>query len=92
MLAFQINGLQRTRVDSQILFLKNLTSLNLSDNVIKEIPKQLGELQLVEIDLSKNSLSEMTGSKQWLWLEGRILQASLVSLNLSGNNVSSKQL
>lgn len=81
-----------TRVNSQIFFLKNLTSLSLSDNVIKEVPKQLGELRLAEIDMSKNSLGEMTGSKQWQWLEGRLLQASLVSLNLSGNNVSSNQL
>lgn len=75
-------------MDSQIFFLKNLTSLNLSDNVISEIPKQLGDLRLADIDLSKNSLGEVSVGKPWQWLEGRPLQESLVSLNLGGNKVS----
>lgn len=83
----QINGIRRCRVDSQIFFLKNLRTLNLSDNCIERIPKQMGELQLVDVDFSKNQLNLAVTIKDWDWLDGQPLQQSLQCLNLSENTV-----
>ena len=73
------------KVDPSVFFLKNLTSINLSNNIIQSVPKQMGQLNLNEIDLSMNLLGEEDNS--WEWLKGDSIQSSLLSLNLSNNKV-----
>lgn len=83
-----ISGIKRARVDSQIFFLKNLTSLSLSDNIIEDIPKQLGQLRLTDIDFSNNELgTKQHDARSWEWLLGAPLAESLQYLNLSSNKV-----
>lgn len=85
-----VNGIKRARVDSQIFFLKNLTSLNLSNNIIEDIPKQLGQLRLTDIDFSQNELgAKPYDHRSWEWLTGLPLSESLQYVNLSSNKVCS---
>lgn len=93
---YPIKGLPRTlthlemsemkfcRVDSQVFLLKNLTHLDLHDNLIERIPTQLGDLPLKEINFAGNKLA----GTSWKWLLGNVLSQSLCSLNLSENEVS----
>ncbi|XP_055373134.1 leucine-rich repeat protein 1-like [Condylostylus longicornis] len=83
-----ISGINRPKVDSQILFLKNLTNLNLSENSISKIPKELGKLKLTELDLSNNNLGENESLKDWEWITNGNILSSLRSLNLSKNKLS----
>lgn len=80
----QISDIKLVRFDPQILLLKNLRSLNLSNNCLEKIPKDLGQLRLNEIDLSGNALH----NHDWEWLRGPALQSSLQSLNISNNSLS----
>lgn len=80
-----VNGIQRCRFDSQILFLKNLTTLDLRDNAIEEIPKQLGQMRLLLLDMSMNHLG--SGKETWKWLDGAPIQETLQHLVLSSNQV-----
>ncbi|KXJ68717.1 leucine-rich repeat protein 1 [Aedes albopictus] len=80
----QISDIKLVRFDPQILLLKNLRTLNLSNNCLEKIPKELGQLRLNEIDLSGNALH----SHDWQWLLGSSLQSTLQSLNITGNNLS----
>lgn len=85
-----VNGIQRARFDSQILFLKHLHTLNLNDNAIAELPRQLGQLRLQVLDLGANRLGEgaaKLGTQVWQWLEGRPLQETLQTLTLSKNKL-----
>lgn len=85
----QVNGIQRVRFDTQILFLKQLTTLNLNDNHIAELPKQLGQLRLQLLDMGRNRLGERGGSRAaWQWLDGQPLQETLHTLSLSGNGLA----
>lgn len=85
----QVNGIQRARFDTQILFLKQLTSLNLNDNHIAELPKQLGQLRLQLLDVGRNRLGERgDGWAAWQWLDGQPLQETLQTLTLSGNGLT----
>lgn len=81
-----VNGIQRCRFDSQILFLKNLTTLDLRDNAIEDIPPQLGQMPLVLLDMASNRLG--SGKGNWTWLNGAPLQQSLLHLVLNSNQVS----
>lgn len=85
---FQINGIRKHRIDTQILDLINLTVLNLSDNSIESIPKRLGELPLVELDLSRNALNKANYFKDWDWCDGHIIRRTLQTLILSDNKVN----
>lgn len=80
-----VNGIQRCRLDSQILFLKNLTTLDLRDNAIEDIPQQLGQMPLILLDMASNRLG--SGKGDWKWLEGAPLQQSLQHLVLCSNQV-----
>lgn len=75
-------------MDSQILYLKHLTHLNLSDNSITTIPKPLGELHLIDVNLSGNVLGSEIEGCDWKWLEGIGVTKSLITLDLSNNYVS----
>ncbi|GAB0092947.1 Leucine-rich repeat [Sergentomyia squamirostris] len=81
----EILGLQKSRLDSQILYLKHLTHLNLSENAISKIPKPLGELCLVDLNLSGNVLGSDIGGCDFIWLEGHGVTKSLQNLDLSNN-------
>lgn len=83
-----VNGIQRCRFDTQILLLKNLTTLDLRDNAIEELPLQLGQMPLVLLDMAANRLG--SGKGDWRWLNGAPLQQSLQHLVLNGNQVSTK--
>lgn len=82
-----INSIGRCRVDMQITYLKHLTVLNLSDNSITKIPKPVGDMRLVELDLSQNDLGNEREGCDWKWLRGVTLQQTLKKLNLSRNKV-----
>lgn len=84
---FQISGIRKHRIDAQILNLVNLQILHLSNNCIETIPTKLGELSLIELDLSSNDLHKANYLKDWDWCDGRIIQTTLQSLILSDNKV-----
>ncbi|XP_058129425.1 leucine-rich repeat protein 1 [Anopheles ziemanni] len=84
LVSLQISDVQLSRFDSQILLLQKLQSLNLSNNCIKTLPKSLGQLRLVELDVSSNNLSD----DGWEWLLESNIQSSLQSLNISHNGLS----
>lgn len=79
----EMSGMKFCRVDSQVYLLKNLTQLDLNTNLIENIPKQLGDLRLQEINLASNKLA----GTSWKWLFGKELSQSLSTLNLSDNEV-----
>lgn len=83
-----ITGIRRAKFDGEILTLMNLTTLNLSENCISEIPKELGSLSLVDIDLSSNLLGDCKSSSAWDWLERKPLCNTLTKLILSNNKLS----
>lgn len=85
--ARQINGLRKYSIDSGILNLCNLRILNMSKNSIESIPKRLGDMPLIHLDLSENCLGKSSFAKNWSWLDGRVLRSTLQILNLSHNNV-----
>lgn len=83
-----ICGLRKQSIESQVLNLVNLTVLQLNNNCIARIPKRLGDMSLVELDLSQNSLGASRSSSDWSWAEGSSLRLSLQSLNLSDNKLT----
>lgn len=84
LVTLQISDIKLVRFDPQILLLRNLKTLNLSNNCIEKIPKELGQLNLTEIDLSGNVLQ----NDKWEWLMGPAIQSRLQSLNIASNNLS----
>lgn len=83
---FQVNGIRKCSIDSQILSLNNLQILNMSNNCIEHLPKRLGDLRLVQLDLSANKLAN-ANSNDWDWLDGSSIKSTLQTLNLSDNSV-----
>lgn len=83
----QINSIRKYSIDSQILSLNNLQILNLSDNRIENIPERLGDLPLVQLDLSKNLLGK-SSPNDWKWANKLRIKSSLQNINLSHNDVS----
>ncbi|XP_055607698.1 leucine-rich repeat protein 1 [Uranotaenia lowii] len=84
LVSLQISEIKLTRFDPQILLLKNLRSLNLSDNCLDMIPKALGQLRIAELNLSGNSLQK----DRWEWLQEHTIQSSLQNLNIGSNNLA----
>lgn len=82
-----ITGIGRCRIDMQIVYLKQLQVLNVSDNCINKVPKPLGDLRLRELNLAKNDLGNPENGCDWKWLRGENLQRSLTTLTLSANKV-----
>lgn len=83
-----INGIGRCQLDRQILNLVNLTLLNLSDNSIEKLPKELGNLKLSEVNLSSNKFGLSTKKSDWEWLCGENMKRSLIQLHLSKNQMN----
>ncbi|XP_076753627.1 leucine-rich repeat 47 [Xylocopa sonorina] len=76
-------GLQRKSFDRQILKLQSLRILNLSNNQISSLPKELGTLHhLQELILSENRLHK---TLKWVWLDQAAIRSSLKLLDISNN-------
>lgn len=55
---FQAVGISLNRIDSRLLQLKHLQSLDLSNNSIKSIPEGMKDICLLELKLSGNKITE----------------------------------
>jgi len=87
-----LSGLSRKSFDRQILHLQSLRILDLSDNKIFYLPKELGTLpHLQQLLLSQNNLGKSPKSK-WAWLEQTAIKHNLHFLDISNNSVSIIQL
>ncbi|XP_076291257.1 leucine-rich repeat 47 [Lasioglossum baleicum] len=76
-------GLNRKSFDRQILRLQSLRILNLSNNQISSLPKELGLLQhLQELNLSQNRLDKAV---KWVWLDQPAIKNNLKLLDISSN-------
>ncbi|XP_011643509.1 leucine-rich repeat protein 1 [Pogonomyrmex barbatus] len=83
-----LSGLDRKSFDRQILYLQSLKHLDLSDNKIPFLPKELGTLpNLQNLLLARNNFGKSSRSK-WTWLEQTPIQNSLRFLDLSGNSLT----
>jgi len=65
----------------------NLTSVNISSNMITILPTAFGKLRLVALDLSRNYLG-IFGSTKWSWTEQNAIRSTLHFLDISNNFVS----
>lgn len=63
--------------------LQNLSTINLSENNLNEIPAGFGSLPLTDINFAQNQL----GNSNFAWLKQPTIQMSLKSINLSDNKV-----
>ncbi|XP_012062403.1 PREDICTED: leucine-rich repeat protein 1 [Atta cephalotes] len=80
-----LSGLSRKSFDRQILRLQSLKILDLSDNNISYLPKELGTLpHLQQLLLSQNNLGKSPKSK-WTWLEQTAIKHNLHFLDISSN-------
>lgn len=59
----------------------------MSKNCIEHLPKRLGDIRLVQLDLSNNKLGGSTAF-DWDWLDRPSIRSSLQTINLSDNEVS----
>lgn len=83
-----LRGLDRKSFDRQILRLQSLRILDLSNNNISYLPKEVGALpHLQQLLLSQNNLGKSPGSK-WAWLEQTAIKRNLHFLDISNNSVS----
>lgn len=73
-----------SKIPFQVYGLQHLKILHVNDNNIETIPKELGRLELIELNLANNKLSK---SKDWMWLTNSKLKNSLTFLDLSSNNL-----
>ncbi|XP_012272079.1 leucine-rich repeat protein 1 [Orussus abietinus] len=81
-------GLKRKSFDRQILRLQCLRVLNLSDNQISALPKELDLLKnLQELNLANNLLGSAPLSR-WAWLNGESMRHGLRLLDISSNNIA----
>lgn len=80
-----LTGLGRRSFDRNILKLQNLRILDLSDNQITSLPKDLGSLpNLQELNLAQNLIGKAPQSK-WAWMDGIHISKNLKLLDLSSN-------
>ncbi|XP_012528864.2 leucine-rich repeat protein 1 [Monomorium pharaonis] len=83
-----LNGLNRRSFDRQILRLQSLRILDLSNNDICYLPKELGMLpHLQQLLLSRNNLGKSPISK-WTWLEQAAVKRNLHFLDISNNSLT----
>lgn len=81
-----VTGLRKHSIESQILNLSQLRVLHLNNNCIERVPAKLGDMSLIDLDLSQNNLGAATSASAWNWAEGRI-KNTLQMLNLSSNQL-----
>ncbi|KYQ51851.1 Peptidylprolyl isomerase-like 5 [Trachymyrmex zeteki] len=83
-----LSGLSRKSFDRQILHLQSLRILDLSDNNISYLPKELGTLpHLQQLLLSQNNLGKSPRLK-WKWLEQTAIKHNLHFLDISSNSLT----
>lgn len=83
-----LTGLERKSFDRHILRLQSLRILDLSNNKISYLPKEVGTLpHLQQLLLSQNNLGKSPESK-WTWLEQTAIKQNLHFLDISSNLVS----
>nr|XP_012220174.1 PREDICTED: leucine-rich repeat and death domain-containing protein 1-like isoform X1 [Linepithema humile] len=75
----------------QITCLKNLTTLDITGNKIDSVPKEFGNLPLLDLDLSYNNLGRSKQSA-WEWLMQAPIRNNLRKLNLSHNYITTLPL
>lgn len=81
-----ISGIRKQTIDSNLLNLNNLRVLQLTNNCIKKIPRNLGDMLLSELDLTENDIGASNMLTDWSWTDGYI-KNTLQSLNLSKNKL-----
>ncbi|CAH0399347.1 unnamed protein product [Chilo suppressalis] len=82
-----IIGLKLHNFRRDILLLRNLVVLDLSDNEIEKIPPEFGRLpNLAELILVNNHLGKQS-KVDWRWLLGPQIIKKLKLLDLSGNSI-----
>ncbi|XP_053611872.1 leucine-rich repeat protein 1 [Plodia interpunctella] len=85
--SLQISGLKLCNFRRDILLLRQLVVLDLSNNEIEKIPPEFGRMPtLCELNLSNNQLGSK-GEIDWRWLLGPQLSNMLKLLDLSGNKL-----
>ncbi|XP_077281852.1 leucine-rich repeat 47 [Temnothorax americanus] len=83
-----LRGLDRKSFDRQILRLQSLKFLDLSDNKLSYLPREVGALpNLQRLVLSRNNLGKSPGSK-WAWLEQTAVKRTLRFLDISDNSLT----
>ncbi|CAH0687807.1 unnamed protein product [Spodoptera exigua] len=82
-----ISGLNICNFRRDILLLKQLVVLDLSNNAIVAIPPELGNMpNLAELHLANNQLG-VKGKIDWRWLLGQQIKNRLKLLDVSGNEL-----
>lgn len=82
-----IVGLQRKSFDRQILRLDQLRVLDLSKNLLRSLPVEVGNLpHLAEVLLAENLLGKAPQTA-WNWLNGDAIKRKLALLDLGNNEV-----
>jgi LRR-repeat protein 1 len=84
-----ISGIGNSSMPIGILNLTNLSFLDLSKNQITKLHKSLGNLRLTKLVLSDNKFGESNNINDWDWMNGENIRRSLVTLNLSNNQLKS---
>ena len=80
--------LERKSFDRQILRLQSLRILDLSENQISSLPREVGFMpNLQELYLSHNRFGNAERSTSWSWMHGEHIRRNLRHLDLTGNNV-----
>jgi len=65
----------------------NLTYVNLSNNMITNLPSAIGKLRLNYLDLSHNRLGILE-STRWPWIKQNTIKNTLFLFDISNNSVS----
>ncbi|KAL5281275.1 LRR1 family protein [Megaselia abdita] len=84
LITLHMSSVTLSKIPFQVYGLQHLKILHVNDNNIETIPKELGRLELIELNLANNKLSK---SKDWLWLQNPKLSGSLSFLDLSSNKL-----
>ncbi|XP_011200504.2 leucine-rich repeat protein 1 [Bactrocera dorsalis] len=83
--SLKISNIQLLKITFDICSLRNLTTLDLSDNQISKVPREMGRLPLVSFTINNNQLGTINN---WEWLRGKEIRKSLRELDLSANELN----